>query len=93
MGTFMHSTPRLAVVWKYTVGHDLISPSIVGGETIYVMAVNGNLPALSTKEGSLLWRYETGVQYEDPHTAAAPAITKDNIFIGSDRLYAFEPLS
>ncbi|MGV8118252.1 MAG: PQQ-binding-like beta-propeller repeat protein [Candidatus Xenobiia bacterium LiM19] len=80
-------------VWKYTVGHDLISPSMVSGETIYVMAVNGDLLALSTKEGSLLWRYETGVKDEDPHTAAAPAITKDKIFIGSDRLYAFEPLS
>jgi outer membrane protein assembly factor BamB len=76
-------------VWKYNTRDQLESPPIVSGRVVYCLCSRGEFVALSSQDGTRLWRFETDRHIS--HATGAPAVAPDRVLIGWDNLYAFKP--
>ena len=72
----------LQLKWKeYTGQFDFwiqSSPAVVNG-VLYVGSGDGNVYALNTSNGTVIWKYATGVEVE-----SSPAVANGVVYVGSD---------
>ena len=65
------------LVWKYTMGQQILSsPAVING-VVYVGSLDNNLYALDAATGALLWKYAAG-----GGIASSPAIVNGVVYVG-----------
>ena len=82
--------PATMVAWSYSLGEDLCSYPVVGGDgTIYVVLRDGNLCALD-RNGNLKWTFNIGESLERGHWTNWELVIGDGtVYVAADsRLYA-----
>ena len=66
------------LVWEFVTKSRVDSSPVLAGEVIWVGSNDGNLYALSLKDGSELWKFTLGGD-----VVAQPAISDERLVIGS----------
>jgi outer membrane protein assembly factor BamB len=73
---------RLALLWKYKVGYEMICSSpAVSGSRLFVSSYSydDNIYCLGTDDGRLIWKADIGDQL-----ASSPVVSGGKVFVGSD---------
>ena len=71
---------RLALRWLYQTGDGLQASPLVAGSRVYVASQRGEVRALDTRTGRLLWQTPTGATI-----AMTPALADGLLFVGDHR--------
>ncbi|WP_458206123.1 outer membrane protein assembly factor BamB family protein [Haladaptatus sp. NG-SE-30] len=82
-GITLENQPRLNIDWKAETGW--ASGGLAVKKHLYASGTGG-LHAIDPDDGEQVWKYDTG-----DWRWTAPALGRDTLFVGGDKLYAFDP--
>lgn len=82
-GITLENQPRLNVDWK--VETELASGGLAVEKHLYAAGTRG-LYAVDPEDGERVWKHDVG-----DWRWTAPALGRDTLFVGGDKLYAFDP--
>ncbi|MHB2154070.1 outer membrane protein assembly factor BamB family protein [Calditrichota bacterium GD2] len=74
-------------IWKTGLGHEIESPVLITNDRVIVLSGDGALHVLDLGEGKVLWEKQLANARD---VASAPAIYKDHLLVGLDKLYCLE---
>jgi outer membrane protein assembly factor BamB len=72
-----------AEVWRARVSSEVISPPVIAGQTVVVIANDGRTHALAAADGRQLWAVDRGVPMLSLRGNAPPIVANDIVVVGS----------
>lgn len=72
-------------IWAFDTGTNIAYSPVISGTTVYIIAEDGRFYGLDANGGELLWSFDCG----KVATRVSPAIYKDMVYVGSDKISAF----
>ncbi len=72
-----------AEIWRSRVSSEVISPPVVSGQTVIVIANDGRTHALKASDGSQIWAVDRGVPMLSLRGNAAPIVSNGVVVVGA----------
>ncbi len=69
--------------WRVRVSSEVISPPVLSGDVVIVIANDGRTHALEAADGKLRWAVDRGVPLLSLRGNAAPIVTNDRVLVAS----------
>lgn len=94
-GSIYALNPKGEILWQQNLKTSLRSEPVIYDNTLYLLAANNKLFALSTKDGTEKWAYQTTSNQTNLLGMGSPAIHNDKLIVGfsTGEVMAFNALT